>query len=154
MPKKRANKMIRKKTIQEPAQPQPDPAAEAELAEYFAKIERALDPTGALDDIQEAASSKIPEAATATIGSGSQMDSMPMPTLEVMTFTDPVLLKLQALGMSVPSTICAHCKASVWFRQKKDLTCYCRMMQLKTWDPEPGNQLELDDCSGAILAGQ
>ena len=63
----------------------------------------------------------------------------------------PALVALSA--ESVPSTVCAHCPAAMWFvtavptggnKLSARLTCYCRPMSANTWSSNEKNQLT--DC--------
>ena len=60
-----------------------------------------------------------------------------------------VLQRLDPSRRPSPRTICERCPNSVWFSTPKEVSCYCRVMFLKTWTSKEKNVFET--CDGIFL---
>gem|GEM_PF-3081064 len=76
----------------------------------------------------------------------SQIDQIPSPLL------NQLLLKQSSL---LPKTdfACLHCPNSLWFIQnRKELTCFCRMMNLVSWNNSQKTSITI--CDGTFLTNE
>jgi hypothetical protein len=81
------------------------------------------------------------------------IESLQLPDLpEEQVYRSSVLLRLERLGQSTPSTMCSGCKGAVWMTQNGSLQAFCRVMNLITWSSD--DPTEIEDCDGpSMMAG-
>ena len=80
--------------------------------------------------------------------------SGPAPYAEPPLYISPILEQMDEPLRPSPSPACETCPASLWFRNKDQLRCFCTRMHLIVWDDAVQPILKCDGRELALIALQ